>query len=83
MALAIRFERLIRERTVSDRSELARLAHVTQPRVTQIMNLLHRAPAIQEDLLFPPRVTEGRLHPAENRTSALRRSGACFSRPPG
>jgi hypothetical protein len=60
MALAIRFDRLIREGKVADRSELARLAHVTQPRMTQIMNLLHLAPDIQEELLFLPPVTEGR-----------------------
>ena len=55
MALAIRFDG-----DVYDMSELARLAHVTQPRVTQIMNLLHLAPDIQEELLFLPEVTEGR-----------------------
>ena len=49
MALAIRFDRLIREGKVADQSELARLAHVTQPRMTQIMNLLHLAPDIQEE----------------------------------
>ncbi len=32
MALAIRFEGLVRDGEVSDQSELARLAHVTQPR---------------------------------------------------
>jgi hypothetical protein len=41
MALAIHFDRLIREGKVADMSELARLAHVTQPRMTQIMNLNH------------------------------------------
>ena len=60
MALAIRFDRLIREGTVTDLSELARLAHVTQPRITQIMNLNHLGPDIQEELLFLPRVTNGR-----------------------
>lgn len=60
MALAIRFDRLIREGKVADQSELARLAHVTQPRMTQIMNLNHLAPDIQEELLFLPRVTSGR-----------------------
>ena len=59
MALAIRFGGLIRDGEVTDQSELARLAHVTQPRMTQIMNLLHLAPDIQEELLFLPRVTEG------------------------
>jgi len=60
MALAIRFDRLIREGVVADQSELARLAHVTQPRMTQIMNLLHLAPDIQEELLFLPRCQSGR-----------------------
>jgi hypothetical protein len=60
MALAIRFEGLIRDGQVTDQSELARLAHVTQPRVTQIMNLLHLAPDIRESLLFLPRVTSGK-----------------------
>ena len=60
MALAIRFDGLIREGKVTDMSELARLAHVTQPRMTQIMNLLHLAPGIQEELLFLPLVTKGR-----------------------
>ena len=60
MALAIRFDRLIREGRVTDLSELARLAHVTQPRITQIMNLNHLAPDIQEELLFLSRVTNGR-----------------------
>ncbi len=60
MSLAIRFDRLIQDGTISDQSELARLAHVTQPRMTQIMNLLHLAPDIQEQLLFLPRVADGR-----------------------
>ncbi len=60
MALAIHFDRLIREGKVTDLSEIARLAHVTQPRMTQIMNLNHLAPDIQEELLFLPRVTNGR-----------------------
>ena len=59
MALAIRFDGLIRDGEVTDQSELARLAHVTQPRMTQIMNLLHLAPNIQEELLFLPLVMAG------------------------
>lgn len=62
MALAIRFDGLLRNGVCSDQSELARLAKVTQPRMTQIMNLLHLAPDIQEELLFLPPVTEGRGH---------------------
>jgi hypothetical protein len=51
MALAIRFEGLIRDGQVTDQSELARLAHVTQPRMTQIMNLLYLAPDLQNELM--------------------------------
>jgi hypothetical protein len=60
MALAIHFDRVVREGKVADLSELAGLAHVTQPRMTQIMNLNHLAPDIQEELLFLPPVSAGR-----------------------
>jgi hypothetical protein len=60
MALAIRFDRLIREGVVADFTELARLGHVTRARVSQVMSLLHLAPDIQEQLLFLPRVERGR-----------------------
>ena len=59
MALAIRYGQLLFDGTVADQSELARLAHVTQPRMTQIMNLLHLAPDIQEELLHLPLVDAG------------------------
>ena len=63
VALAHRFEGLLRSGAVKDYAELARLGHVTRARVTQIMNLLNLAPEIQEYLLFLPaapgrRVTE-------------------------
>lgn len=51
MALAIRFDKLIADGVVANQSELAHLAQVTQPRMTQIMNLLHLAPDIQEAIL--------------------------------
>jgi hypothetical protein len=60
MALAIRFEQLIRVGEVTDYAELARLGHVTRARITQIMNLRLLAPDIQEQLLFLPRVERGR-----------------------
>ena len=60
MALAIRFDGLIRDGVVTDQAELARLGHVTRARLTQIMNLLHLAPDIQEAILFLPRVERGR-----------------------
>lgn len=60
MALAIRFDELLRTGVVENQTELARLARVTQPRMTQIMNLLHLAPDIQEALLFLPPTVSGR-----------------------
>jgi len=60
MALAIRFDKLIADGVVANQSELARLARVSQPRMTQIMSLLHLAPDIQEEILFLPEVFEGR-----------------------
>jgi len=52
MALARRFEGLLRRGEVKDYATLARLGNVTRARITQIMNLLHLAPDIQEALLF-------------------------------
>lgn len=60
MAVAIRLEGLLLSGEVCDVTELARLGHVTQPRMTQILNLTLLAPDIQEELLFLPRVTEGK-----------------------
>jgi hypothetical protein len=60
MALAIRFEGLVRAGTVPDYAALARLGHVSRARMTQIMNLLLLAPDIQEQLLFLPRIEQGR-----------------------
>ncbi|MBK9187360.1 MAG: hypothetical protein IPM33_00225 [Phycisphaerales bacterium] len=59
MALAIRFDGLLRSGQVRDFAEIARLGHVTRARVSQIMNLLHLAPDIQEEILFMPRVEAG------------------------
>jgi len=60
MALAIRFENLIRTAQIGDQADVARLGRVSRPRVTQIMNLLHLAPDIQEAILHLPRTTRGR-----------------------
>jgi len=59
MALAIKFDNLLATGGVRDQAELAELGHVTRARVTQIMNLLHLAPDIQDELLHLPRVTSG------------------------
>jgi hypothetical protein len=60
MALAIRFEDLLRRGEVKDYAELAHVGHVTPARITQIMNLLNLAPDIQEQILFLPLVVKGR-----------------------
>src|SRR5688500_7517099 len=59
MALAIRFDDLLRRGEVKDLADIARLGHVTRARATQIMNLLMLAPDIQEALLFLPEVETG------------------------
>jgi hypothetical protein len=51
MALAIKFQEMIDRGEVRDYADLARLGYVTRARITQIMNLLHLAPDIQEQLL--------------------------------
>ncbi len=60
MAMAIQMEDLVRRGEVSDYADLARLAHVSRARITQIMNLLHLAPDIQEEILNLPRSNGGR-----------------------
>lgn len=60
MALAIKFDQMIASGAVHDQAELAELGHVTRARVTQIMNLLHLAPDIQDAILHLPRIAGGR-----------------------
>ena len=70
MALAIRFEGLVRECVIQDYAELARLGRVTRARMTQIMKLLDLAPDIQEQILFLPPVkglNERNLRPVVSR----------------
>jgi hypothetical protein len=81
MALAIRFQGLLREKKIRDYVELARLGRVTRARMTQIMKLLDLAPDIQEQILFLPppswastREISGRLSAGSTGTS----SAACF-----
>jgi hypothetical protein len=60
LALAWRFEELLRTGTIRDYAELARLGHVSRARISQIMNLRLLAPAIQEQILFLPATPRGR-----------------------
>ena len=70
MALAIRLEGLLRDGTIRDYAELARLGRVTRARMTQIMKLLDLAPDVQEEILFLPLIqglNERNLRPLANR----------------
>jgi hypothetical protein len=60
MALALRFDHLVRRGEIASYAELADLGHVTRARMTQVMNLINLAPDIQEAILFLPRVERGR-----------------------
>ena len=60
MALAIRFDYLIKTGQVRDQAELARVGHVSRARLTQIMNLLFLAPDIQEMIFQLPPILNGK-----------------------
>jgi hypothetical protein len=60
MALAHRFDQLLRSGQVSGHDELARLGRVSRPRVSQILQLVLLAPDIQEEVLFLPSFRQGR-----------------------
>jgi hypothetical protein len=54
LALARKLEALVRSGEIKGYAQLARVGHISPARLTQIMVLLHLAPAIQEYLLFLP-----------------------------
>lgn len=60
MALALQMQDLLNQGVVADYADLARLALVSRARMTQVMNLLHLAPDIQEEILFLPPTDGGR-----------------------
>ena len=60
MALARKMDHLLRQGTVANAAVMARLGHVSRARITQILNLLHLAPDIQEQILFLARTLRGR-----------------------
>ena len=59
MALAIKFQGLIKDGIVEDYADLARLGFVSRSRMTQVMGLLNLAPDIQEEILTLPRTVSG------------------------
>jgi hypothetical protein len=60
MALAIRFEQMLQQKSVKNYADLAALGQVSRARITQIMHLRNLAPDIQETLLFLPPVESWR-----------------------
>jgi hypothetical protein len=52
LALAHKLDAMVRSGDIRDYAQLARLGHISPARLTQIMVLLHLAPAIQEYILF-------------------------------
>jgi hypothetical protein len=60
MALALRFEQLLRGGEIASYAELAQLGRVSCARISQILNLLQLAPDLQEQLLFLTRKGRGR-----------------------
>jgi hypothetical protein len=59
MALAIKFERLIREGEVRNHCDIAEAGQISRARLSQIMRLTELAPSIQEELLFLPKIVAG------------------------
>jgi len=60
MALALRYDELVRSGQVKNFADLARLGHVSRARMSQIVSLLQLAPDLQEELLFRGRPEHGR-----------------------
>jgi hypothetical protein len=53
LALALKMEQMIEDGTIAKYTDLAHVGQVSAARITQIMNLLHLAPDIQEQILSP------------------------------
>lgn len=60
MALAIHLDGVLRRGEFPTQQALADALHISQPRLTQLLNLNHLAPDIVEALLFLPRTEHGR-----------------------
>lgn len=58
--MAVRVQDLLDRGEVAEYAGLARLVHVSRPRMTQIKSLMLLAPAVQEVLLFLARTDGGR-----------------------
>jgi site-specific DNA recombinase len=65
LALALKFEDLIRSGTVTNYAAVAQVAQVSRSRVTQMTALLNLAPDIQEEILFLPAAESQQLRISE------------------
>jgi hypothetical protein len=72
LALAIKFERLIREGEIRNHGDIAQAGRISRARLSQIMRLTDLAPDIQEELLFLPKTVRG---PDRMTEKALRAGG--------
>jgi hypothetical protein len=79
VALAHKLDALVRSGAIPSYTELARLGHISPARLTQIMVLVHLAPAIQEYILFlsPGDAAYHRVGVAQDRAGAALGSPAC------
>jgi site-specific DNA recombinase len=59
MALAIKFDRLVREGEMRNHRAIAEAGQISRARLSQIMRLTDLAPTIQEELLFLPKTITG------------------------
>src|SRR5216684_1611960 len=71
LALALKMEQMIQEGTVKNHTELAHLGQVSAARITQVMNLLHLAPDIQEEILVGRTPEDGLRESAVRKLSAV------------
>jgi hypothetical protein len=60
MALAIKFDRLVRAGEIKNHRTIAETGKISRARMSQIMRLADLAPSIQEELLFLPKTITGR-----------------------
>ena len=73
MALAIHFEGLVSSGAVRNYRELAEAGQVSRARLSQILQLTHLAPEIQEQLLFLPPTRQGFDRALEKHVRSLTR----------
>jgi hypothetical protein len=73
MALAVHLDGLVAEGRVRSYRELAEIGQVSRARLSQILQLTHLAPEIQEQLLFLPPTRHGSDRIVESHVRPLAR----------